>query len=156
MHFLLPSPILRLYTGCCLDQTRVNALLVLKNKSAKMCSSFNLTIFGLRIGMKYTQNCDLSLERWNWCLSVCLDATPPPPHRPKMSLIYCVCVYSNMSLSKEHLGSRGGGPLKTICKLPVSSFQCPKVQYIVKWCNMGSDCVQSIHLKPITILKILI
>ena len=31
------------------------------------------------------------------------------PYRPKMPLTYVVDVYSDMSLSKGHLGSRGGG-----------------------------------------------
>ena len=37
-----------------------------------------------------------------------LDAFPP---RPKMPFVYVVNVYSDMSLSKEHLGSRGGGSI---------------------------------------------
>ena len=39
--------------------------------------------------------------------SLFLDAPPPP--RPKMPFTYVVNVYSDMSLSKGHLGSRGGG-----------------------------------------------
>ena len=31
------------------------------------------------------------------------------PHRPKMPFIYVINVDSDMSLSKGHLGSRGGG-----------------------------------------------
>ena len=38
--------------------------------------------------------------------SLFLDALPP---RPKMPFTYVVNVYSDMSLSKGHLGSRGGG-----------------------------------------------
>ena len=38
-------------------------------------------------------------------LGLFLDAFPP---RPKMSFTYVVNVYSDMSLSKVHLGSRGG------------------------------------------------
>ena len=38
--------------------------------------------------------------------SLFLDAFPP---RPKMPFTYVVNVYSDMSLSKGHLGSRGGG-----------------------------------------------
>ena len=37
---------------------------------------------------------------------------PPPPPRPKMPFTYVVNVYSHMSLSKGHLGSRGGKYLK--------------------------------------------
>ena len=33
---------------------------------------------------------------------------PPPPPRPKMPFTYVVNVYSDMSLSKGHLGSKGG------------------------------------------------
>ena len=39
-------------------------------------------------------------------LGLFLDASPS---RPKMPFTYVVNVYSDMSLSKEHLGSRGGG-----------------------------------------------
>ena len=42
--------------------------------------------------------------------SLFLDAPPPP--KPKMPFIYVVNVYSDMSLSKGHLGSRGGKHLK--------------------------------------------
>ena len=38
--------------------------------------------------------------------SLFLDAFPP---RPKMPFTHVVNVYSDMSLSKGHLGSRGGG-----------------------------------------------
>ena len=38
--------------------------------------------------------------------SLFLDDFPP---RPKMPFTYVVKVYSDMSLSKGHLGSRGGG-----------------------------------------------
>ena len=38
--------------------------------------------------------------------SLFIDAFPP---RPKMPFTYVVNVYSDMSLSKGHLGSRGGG-----------------------------------------------
>ena len=34
---------------------------------------------------------------------------PPPPPRPKMPFTHVVNVYSDMSLSKGHLGSGGGG-----------------------------------------------
>ena len=40
--------------------------------------------------------------------------------------------------------------------LKINPINCPKVHYIVKWCNMGINWAQSIHLKPITNLKILI
>ena len=41
--------------------------------------------------------------------SLVLDASHPPPPRPKMPFTYIVNVYSDMPLSKGHLGSRGGG-----------------------------------------------
>ena len=41
---------------------------------------------------------------------------PPPPPRPKMPFTYVVNVYSDMSLSKGHLGSRGGEASKKILK----------------------------------------
>ena len=40
------------------------------------------------------------------CLMSFLASTTPPP-RPKMPFTYVVYVYSDMSLSKGHLGSRG-------------------------------------------------
>ena len=47
------------------------------------------------------------------------EAFPP---RPKMPLTYVVIVYSDMSLSKGHLGSRGG---KHLNKLKDTSFIFP-------------------------------
>ena len=42
--------------------------------------------------------------------SLFIDASPPP--RPKMPFTYVVNIYSDMSLSKGHLGSRGEKHLK--------------------------------------------
>ena len=51
--------------------------------------------------------------------------SPPPPPRPKTPFTYVVYVYSDMSLSKGHLGSRGGASknkLKdTIFTFPVTN-----------------------------------
>ena len=47
-----------------------------------------------------------------------IDASPP---RPKMPFTYVVNVYSHMSLSKGHLGSRGGSKNK----LKDTSFSFP-------------------------------
>ena len=52
--------------------------------------------------------------------SLFLDALPP---RPKMPLTYVVNVYSDMSLSKGHLGSRGAKHLKN--KLKDTNFIFP-------------------------------
>ena len=52
-------------------------------------------------------------------LGLFLDASPPP--RPKMSFTYVVNVYSDMALSKVHLGSRGASKNK----LEVTSFTFP-------------------------------
>ena len=41
------------------------------------------------------------------CLMPSLAFTTPFPPRPKTPFIYVVYVYSDMSLSKGHLGSRG-------------------------------------------------
>ena len=38
----------------------------------------------------------------------------------------------------------------------LEQINCTKVHYIVKWCNMGLNWAHSIHLNPITILKIFI
>ena len=43
------------------------------------------------------------------CLMSSLASTTPFPPRPKMPFTYVVYVYSDKSLSKGHLGSRGGG-----------------------------------------------
>ena len=57
--------------------------------------------------MKYTYNCEIChLKDETGEFSLFFDAFPP---RPKLSLTYVVNVYSDMSLSKGHLGSRGGG-----------------------------------------------
>ena len=53
-----------------------------------------------------------------------LDASPPPP-RPKMPFTYVVNVYSDMSLSKGHLGSSGGGGGASKNKLKYTSFIFP-------------------------------
>ena len=52
-------------------------------------------------------------------LSLFLDASPP---RPKMPFTYVVNVYSDMSLSKGHLGSRGEAS-KNKLRDAISSFQ---------------------------------
>ena len=46
------------------------------------------------------------------CLMSSLACTTPPP-RPKMPFTYVVYVYSDISFSNGHLGSRGGGASKT-------------------------------------------
>ena len=47
------------------------------------------------------------------------------PPRPKMPFTYVVNVYSDMSLSKWHLGSRGGGGGASENKLKYTSFIFP-------------------------------
>ena len=47
----------------------------------------------------------------------------PPPPRPKTPFTYVVYVCSDMSLSKGHLGSKGGGASKN--KLKDTSFTFP-------------------------------
>ena len=49
----------------------------------------------------------------------------PPPPRPKMPFTYVVNVYSDMSLSKGHLGSRGGRGEASKNKLKDTSFIFP-------------------------------
>ena len=46
------------------------------------------------------------------CLMSSLASTTPFIPRPKTPFTYVVYVYSGMSLSKGHLGSRGGGVSK--------------------------------------------
>ena len=57
------------------------------------------------------------------CLMSSLASTTPFPPRPKTPLTYVVYVYSDMSLSKGHLGSRGGEASKK--KLKDTSFTFP-------------------------------
>ena len=47
------------------------------------------------------------------CLMSSLASTTPFPPRPKTPFTYVVYVYSDMSLSKGHLGSREGEESKT-------------------------------------------
>ena len=53
--------------------------------------------------------------------NICCEYSIEPPLDLKMPLTYVVNVYSDMSLSKGHIGSRGAS--KTNWKTPVSSFQ---------------------------------
>ena len=48
------------------------------------------------------KKCDIC----HWKDETGVDAFPP---RPKMPFTYVINIYSDMSLSKGHLGSRGGG-----------------------------------------------
>ena len=58
------------------------------------------------------------------CLMSSLASTTPfPPPRPKTPFTYVVYIYSNMPLSKGHLGSRGGEASKN--KLKDTSFTFP-------------------------------
>ena len=47
------------------------------------------------------------------CLMSSLASTTPSPPRPKTPFTYVVYVNRDISLSKGHLGSRGGKHLKT-------------------------------------------
>ena len=47
------------------------------------------------------------------CLMSSLASTTPLPPRPKTPFTYVLYVYSDMSLFKGHLGSRGVGASKT-------------------------------------------
>ena len=67
VQFLLPPLILRLYTRCRLGQTLSKCIASYKkNKSAKM-----LRIDVRNAYEKHLKLCRLSLERINWCISVC-------------------------------------------------------------------------------------
>ena len=56
------------------------------------------------------------------CLMSSLASTTPFPPRPKTPFTYVVYVYSDMSLSKGHLGSRGKASKN---KLKDTSFTFP-------------------------------
>ena len=59
------------------------------------------------------------------CLMSSLASTTPFPPRPETPFTYIVYVYRDMSLSKGHLGSRGGGGGASKNKLKDTSFTFP-------------------------------
>ena len=61
------------------------------------------------------------------CLMSFLASTTPFPLRPKTPFTYAVYVYSDMSLSKGHLGSRGGKASKNKMKDTSFTFQVTNV-----------------------------
>ena len=74
------------------------------------------------IQLMYNKNDQCEQSIFVRCLMSSLASTAPFPPRPKTPFSYVVYVYSDMSLSKGHPGSRGEH-LKTNCKTPVSPFQ---------------------------------
>ena len=76
------------------------------------------------IQLMYNKNDHLAKQsifvRW---LMSCLASTTPFPSRPNMPFTYVVYVYSDISLSKGHLESRGGEASKN--KLKDTSFTFP-------------------------------
>ena len=62
------------------------------------------------IQLMYNKNDHLAKKSFLSDLLWLLQSLPP---RPKTPFSYVVYVYSDMSLSKWHLGSRGGKHLKT-------------------------------------------
>ena len=64
-------------------------------------------------------------------MSSLASTTPSPPPRPKTPITYVVYVYSDMSLSKGHLGSRGGGGGASKNKLKDTSFTFPVKSVII-------------------------
>ena len=84
-----------------------------------------------------------------------LDAFPP---RPKMPFTYVVNVYSNMSLSKGHLRSRGGGGEASKNKLKDTSFIFPmtNVTILGVFCmHVQKDYGKVLEMKSTYILNIL-
>ena len=68
------------------------------------------------IQLMYNKNDHLAKQSiFDKCLMSSLASTtpspppPPPPLGPMTPFLYVVYVYSDMSFSKEHLGSRRGG-----------------------------------------------
>ena len=83
-----------------------------------MCSSFPKP---QRIPSAHAYEIHLKLDICHWkdetgVFHFVFTYFPPPPPRPKMPFTYVVNVYSNMSLSKGHLGSRGGKASKNKVK----------------------------------------
>ena len=122
VHFQLPPLILRLYTGCRLGQTLSKCIASFKkSKSAKMLRMGVLFIsktlsYSFCACVRNTPNIVSFVIRKMKLVSfsLFLDAFPP---RPKMHFTYVVNVYSDMSLSKRYLRSRGGKALLTISPL---------------------------------------
>ena len=62
------------------------------------------------IQLMYNKNDHLATQSiFVRCLRSSLASTTPSPPRPKTPVTYVVYLYRDMSLSKGHLGSRGGG-----------------------------------------------
>ena len=62
------------------------------------------------IQLMYNENDNLAKQSiFVRCLMSALASTTPPPPLDPTPFPYVVYIYSNMSLSKGHLGSRGGG-----------------------------------------------
>ena len=62
------------------------------------------------IQLMYNKNDHLAKQSiFEGCFMSSLASTIPFPPRPKTPFTHVVYVYSDMSLSKGHLGSRGGG-----------------------------------------------
>ena len=77
--------------------------------------------------MTIWQSSLISVRCW---MSSLASKTPFPP-RPKTLFTYVVYVYSDMSLSKGHLGSRGGGGEASKNKLKDTSFTFPVTNVII-------------------------
>ena len=116
MHFILPTLILRLYTGCRLDQTLSKCIASLKKIKVLKCKGYNCSSFPkpYRIPSAHAYEIHLNCDNCHGKMKIVpfglfLDASPP---RPKIPFTYVVNVYSDMSLSKGHLGSRGERNMK--------------------------------------------
>ena len=87
--------------------------------------------------------------------SLFIEVLPPPPPRPKMPFTYVVNVYSDMSLSKGHLGSRGGASKN---KLKFNSFIFPMTNVTllgVFRTHVQKEYGKFLEMKSIPILNIL-
>ena len=77
------------------------------------------------IQLMYNKNDNLAKQSiFVRCLMSSLASTTPFLPRPKAPFTYIVYVYSDMSLSKGHLGSRGDGETSK-SKLKDTSFSFP-------------------------------
>ena len=80
---------------------------------------------------------------------------PPPPPRPKIPFTYVVNVYSDMSLSKGHLGSRGKES-KNKLKDTIFIFPMTNVTILGVFCTHAQKEYGKVwEMKSIPILSIL-
>ena len=109
-----PTPILRLYTGCRLDESFSKSFAGFQKVKVLKYWGYECPSFPKLCGIPsahayeiYFKLWRLSLKRWNWRHSVCFEMLPPP--RPKMPFGQLNVAIQIYNICKGRLGSRGGG-----------------------------------------------